>query len=215
VEAQALKLEDLQELEDDCLIEKRSVGTTAKSIQLHPLIHARLSRIRELPHIGVAHLYGVERRGAGVFLVWQHVEGQSLAEHSLPLPVAQVAAELNRAVEALHARGIVHGAINEQNVIVTPDQRIVLTRLSPLLYTDPAVDMQAVAALLSRLQCGSTVEVQTTMDADVHTETLIDDGDQSRRWAALALAALVLCIGLLLALGIWRFATRITPEPTL
>jgi hypothetical protein len=52
-------------------------------------------------------------------------------------------------VEMLHARGIVHGAMKGSNVIIDADGRVVITHVSPLLYSEPSEDVQAVIALLS------------------------------------------------------------------
>src|SRR5258706_9700483 len=47
--------------------------------QLHPNIKDRLGRVRELAHSGVANLYGVERDDNLTYLVWEFVEGETLA----------------------------------------------------------------------------------------------------------------------------------------
>src|SRR5687768_14870679 len=49
----------LKRLEDDCLLEG----------ELHPLIRDRLSRVRELAHVGVANLLAVELDGDAAYLV--------------------------------------------------------------------------------------------------------------------------------------------------
>src|SRR5882762_10284727 len=43
--------------------------------QLHAGIHARLSRVRELAHPGVANLHSVERDIPYLFAVWDDVDG--------------------------------------------------------------------------------------------------------------------------------------------
>jgi hypothetical protein len=137
----------LKALDDDCLWNG----------QLHPNVKDRLSRVRELAHVGVANLYGVERDAGLTYLVWEYVAGQTLAERAAsasacpPRDLLLLARELVLAVEMLHARGIVHGALKASNVIVDADGRIVLTHVSPLLYTEPAEDVAALQELLGDL----------------------------------------------------------------
>ncbi len=124
--------------------------------ELHPSIAQRLHRVRELPVGAVANLHGVERDSAGVWLVWQFIEGLTLEqfmqlEHPDRKPDA-LARELELAVAAMHAHGIVHGAIHARNVIVDPRGRVRLTHVSPLLYSDPAEDDRAVAELVALLR---------------------------------------------------------------
>ena len=133
----------LKKMDPDCLL----------GGLLHPSIRERLCRIRELAHGAVANLHGVGREGAEAFLVWEYVDGRTFAEYlgaadRTPRDLLVVARELILAVDSLHMRGIVHGALGGGNVIVAPDGSIRLTHLSPLLYSDPSVDVDAVIALL-------------------------------------------------------------------
>src|SRR4051794_41358704 len=89
----------LKTLDEDCLWKGG----------LHPNIKDRLGRVRELAHVGVANLYGVERDGGLTYLVWDYVPGRTIAEHvSSPTcgqrDVLVVARELVLAVDMLHAR---------------------------------------------------------------------------------------------------------------
>lgn len=134
----------LKRLPDDCLYEGG----------LHVSIKERLERIREVPHAGVANLYGVERDGDFVFAVWEYIDGTPLSEYlttsnargQMPDFVA-AGRELVLSVEGLAKVGLVHGAIHGRNVFWTRDG-IRLTHLSPLLWTDPAADADAVVTLL-------------------------------------------------------------------
>jgi len=123
----------LKKLEADCLLGR----------ELHPSINERLARVRELAHMQVATLHGVERDGENVYLVWDYVDGKILER-----PVnAGLTRELALAIQSLHARGIVHGALHERNIFVK-DGRLILTHISPLLFSDPAEDLAALAVLL-------------------------------------------------------------------
>jgi serine/threonine protein kinase len=132
----------LKKLDPDCLY--RGL--------LHPEVHDRLSRVRELAHTGVANLFGVGKgKGGGedAWLIWEYVEGKPLAQHARencrsPRDLMLLVRELVLTVESLHLQGIVHGSLNGQNAIVVPDGTIRLTHISPLLYTDPADDAEAI-----------------------------------------------------------------------
>jgi hypothetical protein len=133
----------LKTLDEDCLWKG----------QLHPNVKDRLGRVRELAHSGVANLYGVERDSGLAYLVWEYVAGETLEERAGSKGCGQrdlmvLARELVLAVEMLHARGIVHGALKASNVVVDPEGRVILTHVSPLLYTEPGEDVSQVVGLL-------------------------------------------------------------------
>ena len=133
----------VKRMEDDCLLKG----------QLHPAVKERLARVREIAHGGVANLFGVERDAGAAWLVWEYVEGMPFdvyaadPERSLR-ELAAAGREVALAVDLLHMQGIVHGSIHGGNVIVSPAGDVRLTHVSPLLYTDPAPDAQAVIAML-------------------------------------------------------------------
>jgi serine/threonine protein kinase len=133
----------LKMLGDDCLLRG----------QLHPSIRERLARVRELAERGVANLHGVERDGPYTYLVWDHVPGTTFDQLALEpglshREMAGLARELVLVVESLHAAGIVHGSIKPGNVILDPNRRLRLTHVSPLLFSDPGLDVASVIDLL-------------------------------------------------------------------
>jgi serine/threonine protein kinase len=133
----------LKLLDPDCLLDH----------ELHPSIHDRLSRVRELAQANVANLYSVERDLDVVFMVWEYVDAAPFVEYASSPDLSdadliKLMRELALAIESLHARGIVHGAIHDGNVFVDSDGKIRLTDISPLLYHDPAVDERAVIELM-------------------------------------------------------------------
>ena len=152
----------LKTLDPDCLLR------TGANPKLHPNIRDRLARVRELAHGRVANLYSVEHDRGRPYLVWEYVAGQTLEEWSTGNGISQrdllmTARELILTVEALHARGIVHGAIHGRNVIVDAAGRLKLTHVSPLLYNDPRHDLDSVAAMFRDLaakrgESGSALE---------------------------------------------------------
>jgi len=118
----------LKMLEGDCLLKG----------QLHPMIKDRLGGVGELAHLGVANLHGAEREGERAYLVWEFVEGITLEEYLREYEpelkrLVEIAMQIVMHVEALHALGIVHGAIHGRNVILQPDGEVKLTHVSPLL----------------------------------------------------------------------------------
>jgi serine/threonine protein kinase len=171
-------------LDDDCLLDR----------QLHPSIAERLNRVRELPVSNVANFHGVEVDADGVWLVWQYIEGVTLEQHlSTPRPQADRAAlarELRLAVAALHAHGIVHGAIHARNVIVDPKGALFLTHISPLLFSDPADDDRAVNGLIARFD----LPAQAVADATSSPGS----ADRWRRVGTYLLAIAALALGILM-----------------
>jgi tRNA A-37 threonylcarbamoyl transferase component Bud32 len=221
-------------LDEDCLL----------SGGLHQAIKERLARVRELAHAGVANLYGVERDDAGrAWLVWEHVPGEPLADlvnarRSSPRELWVVLRETVLAVEALHARGIVHGAIHERNVIVEGARAVRLTHISPLLYTDASDDEEAVLDLLERfgadannrlseVMAGARGQRQPLRRVRSHLSSLIEsrqatpgpvenasDVEPSGRRVAMIAAGLVAVLGIGLAYGLMHFTTSaVNPGP--
>jgi serine/threonine protein kinase len=200
----------LKQLESDCLLRGR----------LHPSIRDRLLRVRELAMKEVATLHSVERiNGSDAWLVWDFVDGRTL-EDLLADPEfsahrrAQLARDVLRCVEALHARGIVHGAIHGQNIVVDANDQIHLTHISPLLYTDPAVDRAAVLEL-TKSNYASDISAAESVAESIESE---DAGERRVRRRALlgALAAAVggTCISVLTYQFVARHSSQ-QPPPKL
>jgi len=207
--------------------------------QLHPNIHARLSRVRELAHPGVANLHSVERDGNYVFAVWDDVEGLAIDRYmqtnrTSPAALARLAKELILVVESLHTLGIVHGRISATNVIVDSRANLRLTHISPLLYDDPELDNAATIELISRLmQVGEQAEsplgraVQEAIERKLPLRMLaarlsvsVDtgrevqeqraaDSEKGLRVGALAAALLLVLAGTAVAYFIYRWSTTL------
>lgn len=206
----------LKLVEDDCLLRG----------QLHPMIKDRLGRVRELAHLGVAQLYGVERLAGQPMLVWEFVEGKPLAEALQENPPHERRVKLSRvlvaAVESLHSLGIVHGAVHERNIIITPGGALRLTHVSPLLWNETDADTVAVAGVLETMELGDSMPPGAQemslreMGANIRAhpmgpvlahnavETQATAG-RARRFALLA-AALVALLGAALAWGFLWYA---------
>lgn len=166
-------------IDEDCLLAN----------ELHPSVAERLERVRELPVTSVANLLGVERDEQGVWLIWQYVPGTSLeARLSQEWPPGErerLMRELRLAVAAMHSHGIIHGAIHPRNVIVDAAGRVVLTHVSPLLWSEPAADEVALQEIAERI--GMRLD-QKSIDSSIDAE---EDRAMRRRAYLLALAVAV------------------------
>jgi len=172
----------IKTLDDDCLWKG----------QLHPNIRDRLARVRELAHAGVANLYGVERDGSLTYLVWEYTPGQTFAERADSPSCGQrdfllLARELVLGVEMMHARGIVHGTLKPSNVIIDTENRVVITHVSPLLYSEPSDDVNAIVAMLTDL-----LEQRGRVDSPLgHLLAQASDEEMSLRRLATRLGAMI------------------------
>lgn len=140
----------LKSLDPDCL------ASSGNPPRLHPGIRDRLTRVSQLAHSRVANLHGVEHDQGRVYLVWEYAVGETLERWAMAKNVSSrrlmfAAQELILTLEALHARGIVHGAVHGRNVIVDAHGKLKLTHISPLLYSDPQHDLNCVAELFLEL----------------------------------------------------------------
>ena len=231
----------LKRLDPDCLLRSDA------NPKLHATIRDRLARVRELAHARVANLYGVEHDRGIVYLVWEYVEGRPLEDWAIgeqrrpsQRELLLASRELILTVEALHARGIVHGAIHGRNVIVDPQGKLKLTHVSPLLYSEPRHDIDSIADLFGHIaqQRGEAESPLDRLAHEVHYEpdatlrsmgarasSLIDlrrdeaseeqerRGDARRRRRSRLAAALVLMAALGLSWEIRQSVRRLTPPP--
>jgi hypothetical protein len=214
----------IKKLDTDCLLGNK----------LHPSIAERLNRVRELAHGAVANLYAVARDGDEAYLIWQYLPGRTWDEFIASKPIARdrllAARELILNVDLLHMQGIVHGSLIGSNIILGEDNTWRLTHISPLLYSDPAVDVESVAQLLtdaagddnpalSRLLADADVrklslralaaKVAAMLESNGDVPPDVEESPRRElrlRTIGLALAVTLLAVGL--AYAIWRaFAT--------
>lgn len=118
------------------VLEVSSALTTLASFETE--VRARIERLAEHPTDGVARVRRIERDGAKLLVVADHVAGLRLpdflleaAKGNVPLsqPAAlELAGRLIRIVAALHRiPGFSHGAITPSHVVITRDANVVLT----------------------------------------------------------------------------------------
>ena len=93
---------------------------------------ARLKRefraLSDVEHRNVIRAHGLAEQGDHVLLVLELIEGAPLLDylHTSPGQLHACLCQLAHALSALHARGIVHGDVTPQNVLVEPTGRLVL-----------------------------------------------------------------------------------------
>ncbi|SEG83785.1 Protein kinase domain-containing protein [Nonomuraea solani] len=84
-------------------------------------------------HPGVAAVYDVLEEGGHPWIVMQFVQSRTLGElirdegPMAPMAAANVALQLLEALRAAHAAGVLHRDVKPDNVLLTPDDRAVLT----------------------------------------------------------------------------------------
>jgi hypothetical protein len=150
-----------------------SVWVLPAQIAAQPAALASLQRdflrIRQLVHPNVARVVDLDRDGDTVFIVGEFVDAETLRtvlDHLRPdrLTVAEadgIVAAVATALEHAHARGIAHGAVRAENVLVTLDRRFKLANFlsttatrGGLFAARPADDVRDLAALAYELYVG-------------------------------------------------------------
>lgn len=216
----------LKALASDCMLDG----------MLHPGIADRMARVRELAHTGVANLYAVELHDDRAIAVWEYMAGKTFCEYANQLDSPDQLLELGRrliqSVDAMHALGIVHGAIRDSNVFVDDFRQIRLTHVSPLLYDDPRIDAEAVVKLLAQAvkmrdwndtPVGRMVDDATRSTVDLSplrgmlaTEPRAEIAEKSKesspRRASLFFAVVVTIVAIGLAIFLWQFGQEPAPS---
>jgi serine/threonine protein kinase len=181
-------------------------------------------RVRELAHRHVATLRTVERTPDGdAWLVWDYLDGVTFGEHvvSRTANLARLTRDVILAVESLHALGIVHGALHERNIIVSPDGQIRLTHISPLLYSDPAEDVAAIAKLFrSHVHSPATTLRQLALQLSTTAPPACELASEPRlefrlRRRSIWAATIVTALAILTSLGLYRAMSRTRSAPSL
>lgn len=102
---------------------KVALGSDGDALNREAMALARINH----PHVVTLHDIGNEPLG---FLVLEYLEGQSLAEYKpMPVPSAQAVrwtVEILEGLEAAHERGVVHGDLKPENVMITSSGRVKL-----------------------------------------------------------------------------------------
>jgi serine/threonine protein kinase len=136
------------------------------------LREARLAT--QIKHPNVAILYDFAQLPDGAFyMVWEHVEGQEIAERLSergPFPVV-VAIELGiqalRGLGAIHALGVVHRDISPDNLMLTRDHagrpriKIIDLGLAKTLAPDPNFEVTQAGTFMGKLRYCSPEQAET------------------------------------------------------
>ncbi len=121
--------------EDDRLGRKVAVKVIGSAHEASPMARKRLLRearaAAAIDHPGVCTVYDVAEDGGEAYIAMQYVEGESLADRLRHSPmsldeVQGVARQVCEALEAAHARGILHRDIKPQNIMLTPSGRVIV-----------------------------------------------------------------------------------------
>ena len=95
--------------------------------------HGEAQAVASLNHPNVVAVYDIGEEAAGPFIVMEYVEGEDLASllrRNGPLGArraARIGIEVAHALEAAHARGIVHRDVKPANVLIASDGRVKVT----------------------------------------------------------------------------------------
>jgi hypothetical protein len=130
---------------------------------------------RELSAIGVRHPNVAEMYARGVsasgeaFVVLEAVRGELLSQRmaaagSLQGPEAvEIAASIALGLAALHARGLIHGALSAEGVLISESaaggRAVKLVELVETRPGDPAVDIAALGGLVHAMLAGSKAKL--------------------------------------------------------
>jgi serine/threonine protein kinase len=148
---------------------------TAQTVLLreipHPTATTKANAVRPRAARGIFHpalvtLFEVSDMGAnGLLLAYEYVQAQSLKQLTggqpfHPRRAAELMSEIADAVAALHSRGVIHGAINFDTVLVTMKGKAKLDRIG-----DPSLALPATVDEDTDLKAVVTVLREMTRDA--------------------------------------------------
>lgn len=139
------------------LLPERNVGASSDALR------QRFRALQSLDHPNIPRVFELGRSGSSTYLCSEYLDGETLRnvlDHLRPerLDGAEAAAILQAVGAALahaHDRGVVHGEVRAENVLVTMDQRFMLTnfmadallhwRAGPARVADDVHDFAALA----------------------------------------------------------------------
>ncbi len=132
---------------------KTFAGPEAEAPQVRHRLMREAQAAAALSHANIAGVHDVLDLEGRVVIVFEYVEGETLAARiargPVPLPEAlAMAAQLAEALDAAHARGIVHRDLKPSNVILEPSGRVKvldfgIARVGP---RDPATSVSPMTA---------------------------------------------------------------------
>lgn len=158
-----------------------------------------LEEVRMLSHPNIVRIFSLERDGDIAFLVLEWVDGESLRsviQSLLPETVCEadalgVVRAVGNALAYAHARGVVHGDVRPENVLVTErgDVRVLFTSAclasTAPFPLGPRDDVRGLAALAYELMAGAPPPIPGLYPRADGDEPDPIDGLSRKRWKAL------------------------------
>ena len=128
---------------------------TARTVMLRPITHLD-ERLRGLFHPSLVTIFDIVHDGAATFAACEFVQGRSLRLIMGGQPfngrrAAEIVAEIADAVAELHSRGIHHGAITIDTVLLTAKGKAKLDLVHATDSTE-ATDVDQLRGLLAHLR---------------------------------------------------------------
>lgn len=129
------------------------------------------ARLRTLEHPNIGRLFDLVRHGERYYVTAERLDGESLRvvldhlapERLEPAEADEIVRAVGSALIYAHERGIAHGGVRAENVVVTMDRRFVLTnflgrRVAKVAArpATPADDVRGLVKLAAELYTGST-----------------------------------------------------------
>jgi len=107
---------------------KRAVGKSDSASTDHKRFLKEAQRASALNHPNVGSMYDVVEHGGELWLVMEYIEGETL-RHRLKRPISSdeffaIATQCCEGLQAAHEKGIIHGDIKPENIMLTPNLRV-------------------------------------------------------------------------------------------
>ena len=138
---------------------------TSGSAQTRSRILAEARAASNLQHPGITTIYEVGEDGESIFLVMELVEGRTLrsllASGPLePRQIIEIGAQLAESLQAAHSRGVFHGDIKPENIVVQADGR---TKLLDFGVARQGIEDAVTKTLTTAVESTATPGIQGTL----------------------------------------------------
>jgi serine/threonine-protein kinase len=107
---------------------KRAVGKSQSASADHKRFLKEAQRASALNHPNIGSMYDVVEHGGELWLVMEYIEGETL-RHRLKQPISTdeffaIATQCCEGLQAAHEKGIIHGDIKPENIMLTSNRRV-------------------------------------------------------------------------------------------